>query len=607
MTRSCRTVLLPVVFLVAGGCSLLAWRLWGASPPQRLPAPRKEAFNGDLQTLAPEEVNEAELYSNILPGDYVGPSTCGSCHAKQLNKWSRHPHRFMNQLPTPKSVKGDFSGHVWTREDGTRVTFSTEAEKYLMTVEQPGVPRRRYKVTRTVGSRRFQQYIGLQIEGPELGGSPSSTVEHPLPFGYFFRTRRWLPWDYLVAKGPDKLKNGLPQLGGIDESNFTSYQGMCLKCHNTYPYAYRLALRPFCGFPSAAVRAAFEPLSAALAPTIPVQPTLASFQGLQFRVNPDKHLTTLGISCESCHFGGRAHARDRERIRFLPTSRYVRLDALEEKQPITGSRRNPATTLGICAQCHTANAYGEYPNGASLTNSREAMDLVSGACASRISCIDCHEPHTAGPPSAGPALKAHLDACLRCHPQYRDSGKAAAHARHTTAAGVSCLDCHMPRYTHGLAEVIRTHRIAAPVEKSMVATAMPNACNLCHLDRSVRWTLRELERGWGRRLEPGPEWAAHYGGSLDRAVGEVWLASPEQTTRLVAVQSYAHSPQGKAKLREVVRALNDPVPVNRSFAVIGVERLLGRRLSPEEVNITASPAIRARQIEALLRRVDQGQ
>jgi hypothetical protein len=38
----------------------------------------------------------------------------------------------------------------------------------------------------------------------------------------------------------------------------------------------------------------------------------------------------------------------------------------------------------------------------------------------------------------------------------------------------------------------------------MLEVGAPNACNLCHLDRSIRWTLAALDTGWGVRLRAPP-------------------------------------------------------------------------------------------------------
>jgi predicted CXXCH cytochrome family protein len=541
-------------------------------------------------------VNLGESYSNILPEDYVGPTECARCHQEKFERWWKHPHRRMNQLPGPDTVLGDFSDRV-VKLGNASVTFARQGGAYLMSVERAGQLLRKYRVTRTVGSRFMQFYIGLQLEGPEPAGHAAYTTEHKLPFGYWFRLRRWLPADYFDPGEGEKLRDGVPQYEGVDRVELRPYTQHCMNCHNTYPYAYRVFRPELAGFPDATVGAVPHLLSAALAPTVAVEPTVESFAGLNRRLDPDRHLVTFGVSCESCHFGGREHARHQEDMRFLPTSRMTRVLDREASRPHTSSRKNPTTVLGICAQCHSARV-ATFPNGAAVTNSREALDLHGGACASQISCVRCHEPHTAGAPSGGTASLRQETSCVRCHQAYEEPAKARAHSRH--GDGVSCLDCHMPRYTQGLDEVIRTHRIAVPLEESLASRGLANACNLCHLDRSLNWTLRELGRGWGRHLKPGPGWADAYAGSLDKPVGEVWLGGPNHNMRLVATQAYARSPLGRAKLPEVLRALDDPVPVNRVFARIAAERLLGRPLGSGEYEVTAPPAVRARQVEALL-------
>ncbi len=67
----------------------------------------------------------------------------------------------MNQRPGPDTVRGDFAGAALRLTNGT-VHFTTDADGYRMTVERDGRTLRRYRVTRTVGSRFIQFYIGVQ-------------------------------------------------------------------------------------------------------------------------------------------------------------------------------------------------------------------------------------------------------------------------------------------------------------------------------------------------------------------------------------------------------------------------------------------------------------
>jgi hypothetical protein len=157
----------------------------------------------------------------------------------------------------------------------------------------------------------------------------------------------------------------------------------------------------------------------------------------------------------------------------------------------------------------------------------------------------------------------------------------------------------MPRVTQGLEAVVRTHRISSPTDARMLAAGAWNACNVCHLDRSIAWTLSELERGWRKKIEAEPAWASAYGG-LDRPVGQAWLAGKDPSMRLVAAQAYAASPLGRDALPLLTRALDDPIAVNRVFGTFAVERVRGRALAPEEFDVLDGPENRRRKIATLL-------
>src|SRR5258705_33392 len=86
---------------------------------------------------------------------------------------------------------------------------------------------------------------------------------------------------------------------------------------------------------------------------------------------------------------------------------------------------------------------------------------------------------------------------------------------------------------------------------------------------------------------------------MNQPAGRVWLKAESEPLRLVAAQSWAHSPLGRSGVHDVMDALDDPFPVNRMFTSWAVERILGRPLSTSEYEPTASPAVRAKQIATL--------
>jgi hypothetical protein len=554
----------------------------------------------DPRLLPAWEIDRACTSSNILPDDYVGPQTCAQCHPRQHRLWSKHPHRRMNQLPTPESVRGNFNDHVLHLPTGD-VHFTTDSDGYHVTTRRNGEVIRRWRITRTVGTRYIQFYIGILTEGPEPADSLVRR-EHMVPFCWWFAIDRWLPKHFFDPDGPELLQDGIPQTQGVDQyTDIRPWTGVCLSCHNTVPYAYRAAHKLFAGFPNATVSLAVGALAEELSATVPVQPTLADYEQINMRLDPEQHLVTLGISCESCHFGGREHALSggERKISFVPTSPYLKLTRQRDGRLATNDRKNPATINGICTQCHSGNAL-LFPNGCAEFNSREGLDFNLGACSKQMTCVHCHEPHTAGALEGAPTNPAHVAACVSCHAQYSDEKTAVAHSRHPAAAGVSCLDCHMPRQTLGVDRLVRTHRVGMPVEAGMASKNLANACNLCHLDRSLRWTLTELQRGWGKSIAVGatPEAPVEW----DRPMGEVWLKGEHTGMRRLAAETSAASAWAKSKLPDLIGALNDPEPINRVIISRAVEKAWGRKLRPEDYTITAPPSRRGEQIEHLLDR-----
>jgi hypothetical protein len=56
----------------------------------------------------------------------------------------------------------------------------------------------------------------------------------------------------------------------------------------------------------------------------------------------------------------------------------------------------------------------------------------------------------------------------------------------------------MPYTTYGLLKTIRSHTISVPTVAETTEHGRPNACNLCHADKTLRWTSNALERWYGQ-------------------------------------------------------------------------------------------------------------
>ena len=188
-----------------------------------------------------------------------------------------------------------------------------------------------------------------------------------------------------------------------------------------------------------------------------------------------------------------------------------------------------------------------------------------------------------------------MAACVECHDAFRDRDAARAHAQH---GGVTCLDCHMPRVTMGIDRYVRSLRSSSPTDRVMLAAAAPNACNLCHLDRTIGWTLDELRERFDVNVDPGNLDAY---GDPDEAVGAAWLASAESDIRVTAVMAYARSKLGRYALADVLPLLDDARPYVRAWTTFAVEEILGRKLRDDEYDPRAPSPVRKASIQKLRR------
>jgi hypothetical protein len=388
--------------------------------------------------------------SNIARADYVGPDACGECHPTQHALWSASLHRVMNaQAGDPGAVIGDFGGAV-VKYRGGEVHFDRDLTGYLVTTKL-GDSQVTYRVTRTIGRRGLQEYVGIE-EG--------RTEEVRLPFGWWPRAGGWSPQ---VAFDP-----------WLDDASFDPFRPVrepwaerCPWCHSTYPFAQRIAR-------ASGPRAVGHGLEQYFT-SAPGSDRLAIAEQV-----------TTGISCESCHLGGRAHAAGAG-ITAIPQA--PRREGAPELPATFAEQRVDATVVNtICAQCHSGPS-PRLSDGTALRNSSEALDLGASSC--KAKCTDCHDPHVAD--SRGDEAKA-VKACIGCHQTFATPEHAGQGHTATT-----CLDCHMPKLVMGIDRYVRTHRISSPTNATLLAEGAPNACNLCHLDRPIaRRAARRLDRAPSR-------------------------------------------------------------------------------------------------------------
>ncbi|MCI0573524.1 MAG: hypothetical protein L0Y66_22495, partial [Myxococcaceae bacterium] len=154
-----------------------------------------------------------------------------------------------------------------------------------------------------------------------------------------------------------------------------------------------------------------------------------------------------------------------------------------------------------------------WSDGQVRVSGRELNGLVRSPCfehgdeGRRLSCLSCHRMHPAtDDPRPLEEWRVHQlgadmagnEGCTQCHAEYADPTRLAQHTRHAPSSiASSCYDCHMPRTVWGLLKAIRSHQVSSPSVQESLETGRPNACNLCHLDRTLAWTAEALNEGYG--------------------------------------------------------------------------------------------------------------
>ncbi len=185
---------------------------------------------------------------------------------------------------------------------------------------------------------------------------------------------------------------------------------------------------------------------------------------------------------------------------------------------------------GVAFKPYDWNAF--WDDGTMRTAGRALNGMLDSACTSagEMTCASCHTMHGHEPDDQLKAGHRGNAACADCHKGYVDD--PTSHSHHPLSGGGSdCQNCHMPHTTYGLLGASRTHRVENPKPFLMHQRGRPNACNLCHMDKSVRWAQSWTEKWYQQETQDMP---VQDFSQLDQPAGLVWLLSGDAAQRAIA-------------------------------------------------------------------------
>src|SRR5262245_54908911 len=231
-----------------------------------------------------------------------------------------------------------------------------------------------------------------------------------------------------------------------------------------------------------------------------------------------------------------------------------------------------------------------WSDGMVRSTGREYNGLIDSPCYRdakdddhRLSCFSCHSMHRVGGDARSDAewaddqLKPAATgngACVTCHTEV--GARLTAHTHHgADSSGSSCYNCHMPHTTYGLLETIRSHQISSPSVQASLDTGRPNACNLCHLDKTYQWTADYLERWYN--IPPLPLMSED---DETVAASLVSLLKGDAGQRAIIAQAFGWQPAQKASGTNwmapyVSLLLNDSYDAVRYIAARSLKTLPG--------------------------------
>ncbi len=453
---------------------------------------------------------------------------CSSCHQKQYNDWLNSQHAFANRLVSKEKDQQAFSTKLTRKHGNQETSFQMQLDRPVVTVKSDPQTKT-YHPEAVIGISPEIQYL-IPLDRGRWQVLDEAYDPHKNEWFNVFgdEVRESKEWGHWTNRG-------------------NNWNSQCAFCHMT-------GLRK------------------------------------NYSAEKDSYNTTwsaMGINCSQCHGDMSKHAKD-------------------PKLPSANITKTPSLVMDNCASCHSrreelddefqtgkryhdhyrislADTLGNYyPDG-----QQQAENFVHGSFMfSRmghkgVTCQDCHDSHSA-------KLKIPLDnnaLCLSCHAEPAKKGAKPIdpkkHSHHSMGSiGNSCVECHMPKRTYMQRDPRRDHFFGVPDPYLTKVLNVPNACNQCHIDKSVDWALEWTDKWYGKKMDRRSRRRALI---IDRAqrgdssvVSDLLeFAKTEEidlwrATLVQLLKNWSVNPEVAEFLK---KSLNDPSPDVRSSAIQGLERL----------------------------------
>lgn len=383
-----------------------------------------------------EEAFAERPANTAISAQYVGSTACKRCHAAIYERWSKT--RMANVVRDPRD----------------------HPDAIIPDLSQPNplVTFRRENIAFVYGSKWKQRYF------TKVGDD-----YFPLPAQWDITHKTWKP--YHVANGADWWVPFYPQ------DNMQRPTGpLCDGCHS-----------------------------------------------VNYNIST-KTVTEWNVGCEKCHGPGGSHIKTHGSSDIL-----------------NPARMNYVEGNNVCIQCHSQGqplskpingkyydwpvgfqvglklenfwkleehkpgetSFTHFADGTAHKNRMQGNDFATSLMYTRgVACFTCHDAH--GTENDAILRKPSNAICLDCHGPTSANGPHAAtleeHTHHKAgSAGSQCIPCHMPKIEQTIGDVnVSSHTFRFVYPATTDSSKVPNACTVCHSDKTTAWATATL-RTWADR------------------------------------------------------------------------------------------------------------
>lgn len=466
---------------------------------------------------------------------FAGSSSCIECHENFYKLWSPSHHgkamepinsKYIEEENLPESEEFSLEGKIYS------ITF---LDSSMFMIEKEGDAIRKYEVAWALGGKNVSYFLTM-LEKGKL---------QTIPLAYDHNSEIWYnnP-ESAVRHFPDGSMPDDKALPWMDRMyNFNS---SCYGCHVS-----------------------------------------------QLETNFDLHTDSYnsiwgepGINCETCHGPSSEHVRIFQNAKEGETFEDI---GLIVTRTFTQDQHNHS-----CAPCHarmqpitpsympgdryfdnynltTLENSDFYPDGRDLGENYTYTGWMMNECVanSELHCVTCHTSSGRNRFADNPN-----QACASCHQE--NAANVTTHSGHKEGSeGAVCVNCHMPKSEFG--RMIRSdHSFRPPMPEGTIQFESPNACNMCHSDKSPEWANKVVKKRKNNYQDKTMEWAQ----LLKEARSSEWKNLNKILTLLneaklneVVIASFVRTLANcyqEEKWETVIGALKNNSPLVRAAAASGL-------------------------------------